>query len=1203
MVEYEDYGHIDEIDMDALRNYDGDGFGNDYSPNVPDDFGNDDGGGGIQLPPMKIMIIVFISLILGSVFIIPLANETNEVNGELVEIVTAESIDISQILNLSEWIVMVGNSTATGNWSNSDNINDSDWNTNATANGYSNYSVDYGMIYITENGSWTVKYGWDEWLGYTTSGIKNGTYDTGWVNGSDIYDGNWDTFGYRASNYVGNTSVIDNTGDATLSFNQGTYNRTEYFLPYVFLSGGFDNGTYESKIFDGEGYVYDFLNITWVGNATLNLSVRTCDDILCDGESWIFIGNPGFNYNISEQNLYFQYRFDFGNYSWGGDILKSTKYYYRIYEFFNTTPSYLVNYSLNYTQPVDVNWTVKIANTSLSNDTGGAGFSGTWTNPDEYDFSDDFDRDDSFDLGPKWANTHSTDDGNVSIVNNLLRMPNSAYAQANTTLFDASIDGTEVIVEFNQNYGPAGYTAVYLYGENEKQLAFLYYDSGTNLIRLNNGGYIDLSSWSANASWSKFNITDINFTSKTYVVSNINGTLYDNNSNRWGFNDQTVTKITRMRIVAAGDPGVTYFDNVTINAPSNTITGEQAANDTDWLTKGHFVDGSFFINYTVANVLEAAWIVKSGYFNDSIYTEELITDNKTGFDRGDYNRTVNYGCFQTRANVSTACGGLDTGTYELYTVDSQEFIVDGDWETLGYVTNILALLANYTIPLNIQTAMLSYRKAGGGQFVNVSIPESCLNYSSTLAFRFYRPGAAYINISCFTGPDTNITFNQSQDNGLFEIAVTWGNDTVVLQSILFNGSTRITLDNGTYESEIFSGYSWHNLTWGGNDTLNLSTRGCDDAVCDGEAWTLRGNGTFNYNITDTEPYFQYRFDFGTGDVLYNVTMNYENQYDNNTNQTYNLTVPTACLENKMFSASSNTFSCYNSSGWQTLSSGLTLNRIFESVFEATTIDTINTVNLSVPNDCWNGTDNLELNISYNGSGLNMYCEDTNLINYYDGYKLVYEEEPTIGYVSMTPYNATSSWYSPYDCLTGTDAKTYFMNSTGINFDQWGKHVSNDFELSCDGTNMANITAKYIYMEELQLYGINVSNETIDNNFTVLNTLNEWQLQESACINANYSLLNDPASGINYTVNDDYLWNISTAILTLNLSTGYNQTPLAFSYNTCNDEWVSENWIQEVINIIPGFFAITIFIISSIIIFYVMKRSRRPEENYEEGLMY
>ncbi len=88
-------------------------------------------------------------------------------------------------------------------------------------------------------------------------------------------------------------------------------------------------------------------------------------------------------------------------------------------------------------------------------------------------------------------------------------------------------------------------------------------------------------------------------------------------------------------------------------------------------------------------------------------------------------------CYQESANVSTSCGGKDTGTYffdGLYWIDEYK-IIDGNWNTYG--RNSLGsgewLYINYTKPINAIGNTSWEVKDSQGQ-ANLTIPDSCFDY-------------------------------------------------------------------------------------------------------------------------------------------------------------------------------------------------------------------------------------------------------------------------------------------------------------------------------------------------------------------------------------------------------------------------------------------------------------------------------------------
>jgi hypothetical protein len=88
-------------------------------------------------------------------------------------------------------------------------------------------------------------------------------------------------------------------------------------------------------------------------------------------------------------------------------------------------------------------------------------------------------------------------------------------------------------------------------------------------------------------------------------------------------------------------------------------------------------------------------------------------------------------CYQETANVSTACGGLNTGTY----LDNFESInwYDGEWIT--YISDDgsseLYSYINYTKPNGAEQSSLWKTKIGDATEVNLTILETCWNYNET----------------------------------------------------------------------------------------------------------------------------------------------------------------------------------------------------------------------------------------------------------------------------------------------------------------------------------------------------------------------------------------------------------------------------------------------------------------------------------------
>jgi len=122
---------------------------------------------------------------------------------------------------------------------------------------------------------------------------------------------------------------------------------------------------------------------------------------------------------------------------------------------------------------------------------------------------------------------------------------------------------------------------------------------------------------------------------------------------------------------------------------------------------------------------------QSGTYNASIVfansTTGNITSNNTGWSFISYNLSSAW-CFQEWANISTSCGGLDTGIYRPLTytdaLSSHFEWCDGDYGTSSYGdVDPQHMNFNYTVPVGTQRALL---QLSDGILRNYTIPSSCL---------------------------------------------------------------------------------------------------------------------------------------------------------------------------------------------------------------------------------------------------------------------------------------------------------------------------------------------------------------------------------------------------------------------------------------------------------------------------------------------
>jgi len=136
-------------------------------------------------------------------------------------------------------------------------------------------------------------------------------------------------------------------------------------------------------------------------------------------------------------------------------------------------------------------------------------------------------------------------------------------------------------------------------------------------------------------------------------------------------------------------------------------------------------------------------------------------------------------CYQETANVSTDCGGLDTGAYNTTGWSANVAnIYDGDWNTYDslYSTTSSNLYSNYTIPSGIVGGKVRYKAGDMSSSDNFTIPDECLTGDTfalkILANTFHTDKC---NFYCWNGTEYYYfnTPSTSNKGRLFEEAVWW----------------------------------------------------------------------------------------------------------------------------------------------------------------------------------------------------------------------------------------------------------------------------------------------------------------------------------------------------------------------------------------------------------------------------------------------
>jgi hypothetical protein len=182
---------------------------------------------------------------------------------------------------------------------------------------------------------------------------------------------------------------------------------------------------------------------------------------------------------------------------------------------------------------------------------------------------------------------------------------------------------------------------------------------------------------------------------------------------------------------------------------------------------------------------------------------------------------ADYVCYQESVNVSTTCGGLDTGNYKATTSTTFEQpasnCFDGDWDTTCYSTgspSTTNLTMNYTIPTSVISANWTVKY--GDTFLPATpynetyiIPQDCfLANSIILNIVMIKPLGDNTNASGYCFNTTNnyktifsrVTIADSAGRLFYEDAVTWNINNIIQsqQNLTFNLSNNIALNNVLY---------------------------------------------------------------------------------------------------------------------------------------------------------------------------------------------------------------------------------------------------------------------------------------------------------------------------------------------------------------------------------------------------------------------
>lgn len=212
-------------------------------------------------------------------------------------------------------------------------------------------------------------------------------------------------------------------------------------------------------------------------------------------------------------------------------------------------------------------------------------------------------------------------------------------------------------------------------------------------------------------------------------------------------------------------------------------------------------------------------------------------------------------CHQETANISTACGGLSSGSYSSYgTQFTPLYIFDNAWDgnyTTSWRTNATTsggIFINYTIPLNATNNSFIMSNFDSYYYWNMSFNDTVQHISECLFQDTYQlwinvtPIASIyrLNYSCWEGTawTTIMYLDQNNANWVFEESVYWDMTDTTPTSLTFIGAS--------------SGTDYTNTTY--------CTLGGSQVPTNGTYWILPiGNSTIQCTGTDQYPSFNHSF--------------------------------------------------------------------------------------------------------------------------------------------------------------------------------------------------------------------------------------------------------------------------------------------------------------------------------------------------------
>ena len=115
------------------------------------------------------------------------------------------------------------------------------------------------------------------------------------------------------------------------------------------------------------------------------------------------------------------------------------------------------------------------------------------------------------------------------------------------------------------------------------------------------------------------------------------------------------------------------------------------------------------------------------------------------------------------------------------------------------------------------------------------------------------------------------------------------------------------------------------------------------------------------------------------------------------------------------------------------------------------------------------------------------------------------------------------------------------------------------------------------------------NESHTFDLTYYNTASGWKTADDDCdIDVTSLYIDDATAGT-----EDTDWSVTTdgvvTILNTTTTVGVEENTSLATYSYCPDHYLSEGWTRSVLNLVPGFFAISLLMISLALFYAIMKK--------------